>query len=67
MSAHPYGGLPPQQFWPVGLEATSMAFFTPPGIERLYSGMTNSRASLASTWARNRSQGCGVCGSRSAL
>src|SRR4029079_12339767 len=34
-------------FLPYGRLAQSMAFFKPPGIERLYSGVTNSTASTA--------------------
>ena len=32
--------LPAQALWPYGREAWSMAFFSTPGIERLYSGVT---------------------------
>jgi hypothetical protein len=32
-------------FWPHGREAQSMAFFSAPGIDRLYSGVTNRTAS----------------------
>lgn len=44
-----------KEFWPHGREAQSMAFFRAPGIERLYSGVTNSTASepaIASLSAR---------------
>src|SRR5215472_18420767 len=40
-------GLPSQALWPYGRDATSMAFLSTPGIERLYSGVTNSTASAA--------------------
>ena len=36
-----------KEFWPQGRLAQSMAFFSPPGIERLYSGVTNSTASTS--------------------
>ena len=36
-----------KEFWPQGREAQSMAFFSAPGIERLYSGVTNRTASEA--------------------
>jgi hypothetical protein len=38
-------GLPVNEFCPGGRLAQSMAFFSPPGMERLYSGVTNSTAS----------------------
>ena len=40
-------GMWSKEFWPHGREAQSMAFFSAPGIERLYSGVTNSTASDA--------------------
>lgn len=36
------------EFWPHGREAQSIAFFSAPGIERLYSGVTNRTASASS-------------------
>jgi hypothetical protein len=36
-------GFPANALWPYGREALSMAFFRTPGIERLYSGVTNRR------------------------
>lgn len=41
-------GLRVKAFWPQGRLAQSIAFFRPPGIERLYSGVTNRMASLSS-------------------
>ena len=38
-------GMWSKAFWPHGREAQSMAFFSAPGIERLYSGVTNRTAS----------------------
>ena len=38
-------GLRAKEFWPQGRLAQSMAFFSPPGIERLYSGVTKRTAS----------------------
>src|SRR4030095_9714606 len=38
-------GLRVNEFCPYGRLAQSIAFFNPPGIERLYSGVTNSTAS----------------------
>ena len=40
-------GLRVNAFLPYGRLAQSMAFFSPPGIERLYSGVTKSTASAA--------------------
>src|SRR5256885_12964815 len=40
-------GFPLHALWPYGREPTSMAFFSTPGTERLYSGVTNSTASAA--------------------
>src|SRR5689334_22464506 len=40
-------GLRVSEFWPQGRLAQSMAFLSAPGIERLYSGVTNSTASTA--------------------
>src|SRR4051812_5755957 len=40
-------GLRVNEFAPYGRLAQSIAFFSPPGIERLYSGVTNSTASTA--------------------
>jgi hypothetical protein len=45
-----------KEFFPNGRLAQSMAFLSPPGIERLYSGVTKSTASTAaiaslSAWA----------------
>src|SRR3546814_7903119 len=42
-------GLPANEFVPQGRDAMSIAFFSTPGIARLYSGVTNSTASAAST------------------
>ena len=42
-------GLPGQEVLPQGRAPQSMAFFSTAGIERLCSGVTNSRASAAST------------------
>jgi hypothetical protein len=36
-----------KEFWPYGRLAQSMAFFNAPGIERFYSGVTKSTASMA--------------------
>ena len=36
-----------KEFWPYGRLAQSIAFFSPPGIERLYSGVTKRTASTA--------------------
>ena len=59
-------GLPCQMLWPYGREPTSRAFFSAPGMERLYSGVTNSTASVVATSSRNRSQaGGGLSVSRS--
>ena len=38
-------GLPRNELFPDGRDATSMAFFRTPGIERLYSGVTNNTPS----------------------
>ena len=38
-------GMWSNEFWPHGRDAQSMAFFSAPGIDRLYSGVTNSTAS----------------------
>jgi hypothetical protein len=40
-------GLRVNEFLPYGRLAQSIAFFNPPGIERLYSGVTNSTASAS--------------------
>ena len=40
-------GLRAKAFFPYGRLAQSIAFFSPPGIERLYSGVTNNTASTA--------------------
>jgi hypothetical protein len=40
-------GLRANEFLPQGRLAQSMAFFSPPGIERLYSGVTKSTASTS--------------------
>ena len=40
-------GLRVNEFFPHGRLAQSIAFFSPPGIERLYSGVTNSSASTS--------------------
>ncbi len=40
-------GMWSKEFCPHGRDAQSMAFFNAPGIERLYSGVTNSTASEA--------------------
>ena len=40
-------GMWSNEFWPHGRDAQSMAFFSAPGIDRLYSGVTNSTASDA--------------------
>jgi hypothetical protein len=40
-------GLPVNAFWPHGRLAQSMAFLRPPGIERLYSSVTNNIASAS--------------------
>src|SRR4029079_3471706 len=44
-----------------------MAFFSTPGIERLYSGVTNSTASDFCSFSRNASQSAGGADSRSRL
>ena len=36
-----------KEFWPHGRDAQSIAFFSAPGMDRLYSGVTNSTASTA--------------------
>jgi hypothetical protein len=38
-------GMWSKEFWPHGREAQSIAFFSAPGMERLYSGVTNRIAS----------------------
>src|SRR5689334_6354598 len=38
-------GLRVKEFFPYGRLAQSIAFFSPPGMDRLYSGVTNSTAS----------------------
>ena len=40
-------GMWSKEFCPHGREAQSMAFFNAPGMDRLYSGVTNSTASTA--------------------
>lgn len=40
-------GLRVKEFWPHGRLAQSIAFLSPPGIERLYSGVPNSTASTS--------------------
>src|SRR5262245_25124090 len=42
-------GFPVNEFFPCGRLAQSIAFLSPPGIERLYSGVTNSTASRAAS------------------
>ena len=46
-------GLRANEFLPYGRLAQSIAFFNAPGIERLYSGVTNSTASTAAIAALN--------------
>ena len=53
-------GLPGQEVLPQGRAPQSMAFFSTAGIERLCSGVTNSRASEASTSALKRATGAGT-------
>lgn len=60
-------GLPLKTLFSDGREPTSMAFFSAPGIERLYSGVTNSSASAAVSCVRRRCQAAGVSASRSWL
>ena len=45
-------GLRESEFLPYGRLAQSIAFFSPPGIDRLYSGVTNSTASTVAIAAR---------------
>ncbi len=60
-------GLPGQEVLPQGRAPQSMAFLSTAGIERLCSGVTNSRASEASTSALKRATGAGTGCSRSWL
>ena len=53
-------GLPGQEVLPQGRAPQSMAFFSTAGIERLCSGVTNSRASLASISPLKRATGAGT-------
>ena len=53
-------GLPGQEVLPKGREPQSMAFFSTAGIERLCSGVTNNRASAASTSDLKRATGDGT-------
>ena len=60
-------GGPSNTLLPWGREPTSMAFFRPPGTERLYSGVTNSTASVARISSRKRVQLAGGSASTSSL
>ena len=46
-------GLRVNEFLPYGRLAQSMAFLSPPGMDRLYSGVTNSTASTAAMASLN--------------
>ena len=46
-------GFRANEFCPYGRLAQSIAFFSPPGIERLYSGVTKITASTAASAALN--------------
>jgi hypothetical protein len=50
-----------------GRDPQSIAFFSAPGIERLYSGETIRMPSADSTAALKSSAGCGISGSKSGL
>src|SRR5512146_1553275 len=50
-------GLRANEFWPYGRLAQSIAFLSPPGIERLYSGVTNRTASTAASATLNARAG----------
>ena len=50
-------GFPEKEFSPQGRLAQSMAFFSPPGMERLYSGVTKSTASTLARAALNARPG----------
>jgi hypothetical protein len=65
-------GMWSKAFWPHGREAQSIAFFNAPGIERLYSGVTNriawdrwiaSLSAIASGGSSRRDPGCTEAGS----
>src|SRR5262245_12912640 len=60
-------GLQLNDVLPEGGEPTSMAFFSTPGIERLYSGVTNRIPFDCCSFSRNDSQSGGGFASRSWL
>ena len=53
-------GLPLRALLPAGREAQSRAFFSSPGIERLYSGVAIRTASASRTAARSSATAAGV-------
>ena len=58
-------GLPLNTLLSFGRDATSIAFLSTPGTERLYSGVANSTASAGLTLSRSASQSFGGVDSRS--
>src|SRR5689334_20902011 len=58
-------GLRANEFLPYGRLAQSIAFFSPPGIDRLYSGVTKSTASAAAIAALKAFAGGGKSASKS--
>ena len=55
-------GLPSHALLPYGREPTSIAFFSTPGTERLYSGVTNSTASAPAIFSLNATDAGGGFG-----
>jgi hypothetical protein len=60
-------GLPIHALLPYGRDAASIAFFSTPGTERLYSGVTNSTASTLAIASLNLATAGGGLASSSAL
>jgi len=58
-------GFPLKTLLSFGRDATSIAFLSTPGTERLYSGVANRTASAARNFSRSASQSRGGLGSRS--
>src|SRR5437868_6401384 len=58
-------GFRENEFLPYGRLAQSIAFLSPPGIERLYSGVTNNTASAAAIASLNAFAGGGKFASKS--
>ena len=52
---------------PYGLDPTSIAFFSSPGTDRLYSGVTKITAAALPTRSRKRAHAAGTFASRSSL